>query len=209
MTLPYPPQMPDSLLTMADRFGATTNRLPASLFLLDDNIPYHATRLALLIAVVGTPGIEGRTKLAKLDFFVRYPDYLLKAAKIEGKQTAVEEIKHIINLSPTIESQMIRYKYGPWDQKYYLVFAYLSGKDLIVIQQKSNMDIFLLTERGSRLTDNLIKQQEFHLLVERCRIVKEVFRDASGTHLKDFIYRHFPEVVQLPQRQAIPTIQQE
>ncbi len=209
MTIPYPPKVPDELLNLADRFGATTNRPPASLFLLDDNIPFHATRLALLIFLAGTPGIEGRTKLAKLDFFVRYPDYLLKAAEIEGKQTIVEEIRQIIQTSPTIESHMIRYKYGPWDQKYYLVLAYLSGKRLIEIQQKGNMDNFLLTETGIRLTENLIEQPEFYVLAERCRIVKKLFGNAPGTKIKDFIYRHFPEVVRLPQRQIIPVTKQE
>lgn len=204
MTNIYPPKPPANLQNLADKFGATVNRPPATLFLLDDNIPYHATRLTLLIALAGTPSIEGRTKLAKLDFFVRYPSYLLKAAEIEGKLTIAEEVKQIINSSPTVESHMIRYKYGPWDQKYYLVLAYLSGKDLIVIQQKSNMDNFLLTERGNHLTETLIEQQEFHTLAERCRIVKKIFGNASGTQIKDFIYRHFPEVVRLPHRQVIP-----
>ncbi len=209
MTHPHPPSAPKKLLDSANKFGATTNRPPASLFLLDDNIPFHATRLILLINWAGKPGIDGRTKLAKLDFFVRYPTYLLRAAEIEGKQTVVEEIKKIIQVSPTIESQMIRYRYGPWDQKYYLVLAYLSGKSLIAVQQKRNMDSFLLTEAGVQLAGKLSEQQEFSVLVERCRIVKKLFGDLLGSEIKDFIYRHFPEVVRLPQRQIIPVTKQE
>lgn len=204
MTRPYPPIAPEELLILANRLVAITNRPLATLFLLDDNIPFHATRLVLLIALAGTPGIVGRTKLAKLDFFVRYPDYLLKAAEIEGKQTVVQEIKQIMKSNPTIESYMIRYKYGPWDQKYYLVLAYLSGKKLIEVQRQGNMDSFLLTETGADLASDLIEQPEFHLLSDRCRIVKKLFGDVSGTKIKDFIYRHFPEVVQMPHRQIIP-----
>lgn len=204
MNYPYPPKAPDNLQDLADSFGATTNRPPATLFLLDNNIPFHATRLVLLISLAGTPGIEGRTKLAKLDFFVRYPDYLLKAAEIEGKRDIVEDIKEIIQSSPTIESHMIRYRYGPWDQKYYLVLAYLSGKRLITVQQKGNVDCFLLTEKGGQLAESLIEQSEFHVLSERCRIVKKLFGNNRGSDIKTFIYRHFPEVVRLPQRQIIP-----
>jgi len=204
MNRPHPPKPPEELLNRAKEFGASTNRPPASLFLLDDNIPFHATRLVLLIALAGTPGIEGRTKLAKLDFFVRYPDYLLKAAEIEGKRDIVEDIKEIIQSGPTIESHMIRYRYGPWDQKYYLVLAYLSGKRLITVQQKGNVDCFLLTEKGGQLAESLIEQSEFHVLSERCRIVKKLFGNNRGSDIKTFIYRHFPEVVRLPQRQIIP-----
>lgn len=204
MTQPYLPQMPPELQSLSGTFGATTNRPPATLFLLDDNIPFHATRLILLIYLAGKPEIEGRTKLAKLDFFVRYPTYLLRAAEIEGKEAIVEEIKNIIQVSPTIESQMIRYKYGPWDQKYYLVLAYLSGKNLVTVQQKKNMDSFLLTEAGTTLASSLIQQSEFTAVAERCRIVKKLFGNLSGSEIKNFIYRHFPEVVRLPQRQIIP-----
>ncbi|MCB8948205.1 MAG: hypothetical protein H6653_09330 [Ardenticatenaceae bacterium] len=209
MTRPHPPNPPKQLLESADKFGATTNRAPATLFLLDDNIPFHATRLLLIIDSIGNLGIEGRTKLAKLDFFVRYPRYLLKAAQIEGKKDIAEDIKKVIQSSPTIESQMIRYKYGPWDQKYYLILAYLSGKKLIKIEQKGNVDKFLLTSLGKDLASNLVKQPEFYSLAERCRIVQKLFGNASGTAIKDFIYRHFPEVVRMPQRRAIPSMKQE
>lgn len=42
----------------------------------DDAVDFHASRLLLLLNLCGTnpgPGIEGRTKFAKLDFFLRYP----------------------------------------------------------------------------------------------------------------------------------------
>ena len=50
---------------------------PASLPLAaDDILEFHAARLLLLIHVCGTAGrIDGLTKMAKLDFFTRYPDF--------------------------------------------------------------------------------------------------------------------------------------
>jgi hypothetical protein len=56
-----------------------------------ENLAYHAGRLLLLISLCGKPrnmkseilpGIEGRTLLAKLDFFLRYPSYLRRAGII-------------------------------------------------------------------------------------------------------------------------------
>lgn len=209
MVHPSPPKPPANLQDIVDKVGATTNRPPATLFLLDDNIPFHATRIVLLTFLAGTPGIEGRTKLAKLDFFIRYPDYLLRAAEIEGKKTVVEEMKQIISSSPSVESHMIRYKYGPWDQKYYLVLAYLTGKKLVKVEQENNLEIFLLTETGVNLANSLLSQPEFHSLSRRCRVVKKLFGNTPGTRIKDFIYHHFPEVVQMPQRQIIPVTKQE
>ena len=57
-----------------------------------ENIPYHVARLLILIGVCGLPqsdrkkfpAIQGRTLLAKLDFFMRYPKYLKKAGNILG-----------------------------------------------------------------------------------------------------------------------------
>ena len=35
----------------------------------------------------------------------------------------------------TVESRMVRYRYGPWDHVYYPALAYLLGKRLIEIQK--------------------------------------------------------------------------
>ena len=44
--------------------------------LADDITEFHAARLLLLFHVCGTKGqIDGLTKMAKLDFFVRYPSF--------------------------------------------------------------------------------------------------------------------------------------
>jgi hypothetical protein len=43
----------------------------------DDVLEFHAGRLLLLLSTCGgtTGAIGGLTKMAKLDFFVRYPDF--------------------------------------------------------------------------------------------------------------------------------------
>lgn len=83
----------------------------------DDILEFHAARLLLLIRICGTASrIDGLTKLAKLDFFVRYPDFFEVASKTPASGNTY---KH------TIESAMVRHHYGPWDKRYYHVLSVL------------------------------------------------------------------------------------
>jgi hypothetical protein len=179
-----------------------TTRPLSDLFILDDNIPFHATRILLLIKLAGrpinNPRIEGRTKLAKLDFFIRYPKFLDNAAQLLLSRENYETIHSILIQNPTIESQMIRYKYGPWDQRYYLVLAYLSGKGLIEVRPTDKADQYTLTEIGNTLASNLMQLDVFNSIVARSRLVGEIFGQRNGTWIKKFIYRNFPEVVRTP-----------
>ena len=83
----------------------------------DDLIEFHAARLLLLIALCGTKNaaegttrIEGLTKLAKLDFFVRYPDFFNRASQALNADER--------SATTVVESSMVRHHYGPWDQRY-------------------------------------------------------------------------------------------
>lgn len=49
-------------------------RRPAKTLLAEESIELHAARLLLLLNYAGVKGkIVSRTKIAKMDFFVRYP----------------------------------------------------------------------------------------------------------------------------------------
>jgi hypothetical protein len=64
-----------SLKNLADRPAAAA-------LVADDILEFHAGRLLLLLSTCGGTGgsINGLTKMAKLDFFVRYPDIAREAA---------------------------------------------------------------------------------------------------------------------------------
>ena len=63
--------------------------------------------------------------MAKLDFFVRYPDFFA-AALAEGlRRKAVR--------TDAVEAAMVRHHYGPWDKRYYHILAYLKIRRLIKI----------------------------------------------------------------------------
>jgi len=162
-------------------------RRPAKSPIAEESMELHAARLLLLLNYAGVKGkIISRTKIAKMDFFVRYPVYLQKAAAIHNIK-----IEDEIDIKP--ESPMIRYKYGPWDSKYYNIFALLIAKGLITVLPSKNGDVFELTDRG-RYAVNELDTVEFENIIERCKVVSGLFRNKTGSAIKDFIYEHFPEV---------------
>jgi len=158
----------------------------------EESLEFHAARLLLLLKFAGgrKARIIGRTKIAKMDFFVRYPTYLVKAANMHSIQSTVRP-------GARPESPMIRYKYGPWDKKYYDVFALLVARDLIAVCPSDKGDVFALTDRGQLAVDEL-QGPEFEEIIGRCCLVYRLFGGKSGTQIKSFIYDNFPEIVARP-----------
>lgn len=159
----------------------------------DDSLEFHAARLLLLIYYSRgkVKKIEGRTKLAKMDFLVRYPTYLAEAARIKQVPTDIKT-------TTRPESRMIRYKFGPWDEKYYDIFAYIVAKGFIEIEPtKSKGDVFLLTKKGAFAAEEL-DTPEFLEIKERCVLAHRLFGDVSGNTIKEFIYHYFTDVVGRP-----------
>lgn len=63
--------------------------LAAHPVIADDLVELHAARLLLLFRVCGKKDrIEGLTKLAKLDFFVRYPEFFAQVCEHLGSKAA-------------------------------------------------------------------------------------------------------------------------
>lgn len=160
----------------------------------DELIEFHASRLLLLIAICGKKDLlrkqrklEGFTKLAKLDFFVRYPEFFMKASYYLNK---IEKVKDI-----SVESKMIRFHYGPWDKRYYEVLPFLEARQLIVIEKSSNTYNFYLTELGLNSAEKLMKKETFADLVDKIKKVKELFGGMNGTKLKELVYELFDEEV--------------
>lgn len=164
-------------------------KLPAGVSLLaDDIIEFHAARLLLLLGLCGVGGrIDGLTKLAKLDFFVRYPHFFDKACSTSGEQ--------IQSASTSIESSMVRHHYGPWDHRYYEVLAYLRSRGLIQITKEGNTYKFKLTQVGRQQMRQLEKEPSYEQLCEQMRRVKAVFGNKAGSTLKNLIYRVFNQEV--------------
>jgi len=117
---------------------------------LEDNDNLHLGRiLVLLSAFSGQDGgekIEGLTKLAKLDFLLRYPEYLERA--LVAKHASTKKLIISNHERGTIESSMIRYRFGPWDFRYRRFLNILAAKDLIKIETAGKTISISITYSG-------------------------------------------------------------
>ncbi|MEO1050075.1 MAG: hypothetical protein AAFX87_05600, partial [Bacteroidota bacterium] len=140
----------------------------------------------------GREEIKGITKLAKLDFLLRYPLYLERALKAIGKELKTNgELKDYERQS--VESKMVRFKYGPWDFRYRKFLNLLIGKGLINIRTDRNAIMIAITEKGLKVYRDLKESNAQADFFERARVLRINF-NMGGTRLKNFIYQTFPEI---------------
>ena len=174
------------------------NDVPAGLPLAaDDLLEFHAARLLLLFKVCGVAGrIDSLTKMAKLDFFVRYPQFFNEACKALGLPAESAEA--------TVESSMIRFHYGPWDDRYYHVLAFLEATGLLEVSKVKNAFTLKLTDKGQAAANQLVGEPSYASLVEQMKRVKKSLGSKSGSSLKKLIYTVFEkEVGQRPLGETI------
>jgi hypothetical protein len=165
------------------------NDTPAGLPLAaDDLLEFHAARLLLLFKVCGIAGrIDGLTKMAKLDFFVRYPQFFNEACNALGLPVEAVEA--------TVESSMIRFHYGPWDDRYYHVLAYLEATGLLEVAKVKNAFTLKLTDQGQIAANQLAGEPSYASLVEQMKRVKKSLGGKAGSSLKKLIYTVFEKEV--------------
>lgn len=154
----------------------------------DDILEFHAARLLLLFKLCGKASrIEGLTKMAKLDFFVRYPRFFNVACMNLGFPESTS--------AHSTESSMIKFHYGPWDDRYYHVLSYLEAKHLMEIVPKGNMYELKLTKMGDAVAESFVKDQEYSVVVNHMKEVKKVLGSKTGSALKKLVYQLFEDEV--------------
>jgi hypothetical protein len=164
----------------------------------------HAARLLILLAVCGDGSprqIKGRTKLVKLDFFLRYPRFLERALSVlSARGFAVEPFRAD---AAEVEAPMIRYRYGPWDPRYGDFIAFLEARGLVRVVG-SRVETFQLTALGAAAARRILGLNEFADLRHRAQAAALPLASQSGNALKDLIYEIFPlEVGSLQLREQI------
>jgi hypothetical protein len=173
---------------------------------LDQSPELHAARLLLLLdAFTGDSqggAIEGLTKLAKLDFLLRYPVMLERA--LEAKRRSTRDVQLEDHERYSVESEMVRYRFGPWDHRYREFLNILVAKDLASISIEGRKVVIALTEQGRELARQLAAQGIFEQYSRRARLLKRHF-NMTATNLMRFIYDTFPEMVTLRSNKPIPT----
>jgi hypothetical protein len=149
----------------------------------DQILEAHAARLLILLSETGTKGsIHGLTKLAKLDFFLRYPEFF---SRVTG----------VGSLDQLPESTMIRFRYGPWDPRYYQVLPYLESRALIRIIRSGKAYTFSLTGAGRVIVQRLSEYPDFSATISHAQAVGKKLGHMSGSKLKDLIYTTFDQEV--------------
>ena len=165
---------------------------------LDQHLDLHLSRLLILVLAFAEDdrvgAVEGLTKLAKLDFLLRYPTMLERALSAKGHSTRdmiVEDHER-----HSVESAMVRYRFGPWDHRYREFLNVMVAKGLATLSVEGKKVVISLTAQGRDLATSLADSTEFEQYARRAQILKKHF-DLTGTNLMRFIYKTFPEILSL------------
>lgn len=170
---------------------------------LDRDEDVHLARILVLLkafARTNLPAIEGITKLAKLDFLLRYPSCLEKALLARGvsaKNIPVDDFDRL-----TIEARMIRYRYGPWDHRYRRFLNILVARRLATVRTDGRTIQIDLTPSGTALADKLVATPGFALVFQRAMLLRRHL-DLKARALMEFIYAQFPELTSLEFNEGI------
>lgn len=159
---------------------------------------FHVARLLLLLkASAGRSDkpVQGIMKLAKLDFLLRYPNCLVRVLQALGKDKEAKNIPE--SERDTIEASMIRFRFGPWDKRYRRWIGIMVAKQLANTFVEGRTVNVKLTKEGCEIASKIGDLDEFSALAKRSKIVASAVGGFSATKLKDFVYKVFPEIVNM------------
>ncbi|MFT7835711.1 hypothetical protein Q5530_06145 [Saccharothrix sp. BKS2] len=178
-------------------------------------------RLLLLIAAAGQPPtssdgnlpdsavsvVRTQVKLQKLDFWVRYPDYLANELLTEFEKSPDEP--HLLTLAAGILDSdepdlrrlpMLRHRFGAFepldDALAPLVEKGLIRKTQVVNGDRVSEHRYWLTRRGREVVDGILDEAPvLSWYVERTRLVVALAEGSGGTQLKDrqYLVRDYAE----------------
>jgi hypothetical protein len=188
----------------------TAPRQSLDLALMRDDLAYHQARVLLLVnTVAATQGhsgkVDGLTKLAKLDFLLRYPALAPDVLDALDPGDLRLQLSEEDMADPAeAESPMIRYKYGPWDDRYYPVIGALVGRGLLRYARGRRGSVALVpTPAGRELARQLAAASEWAGMADRSRAIAEASAGMTGNALKDLIYQRLASLMDRPHREVI------
>jgi hypothetical protein len=164
---------------------------------------WHLARLLILLhSASGSKRekpVEGIMKLAKLDFLLRYPNCLERVMK---KESLKENEWNKLNIKEyekdNVEASMIRFRYGPWDERYRKWIGLLVAKGLARTYMKGKTINISLTERGKSMAEALASNENFSDIASRSQLLMSSSVGKMGaTKLKDYVYQTFPEILDM------------
>jgi hypothetical protein len=168
----------------------------------DDSL--HLARLLILLGsadarktnpITKARAVEGITKLAKMDFLLRYPTCLERVLIKLDRQPADVAVQERERTS--IETKMIRFRYGPWDARYRRWLGLLSSRELVRLAIDGNTVVIGLTDAGRALVETIKDNPLFSELARRSDLTVKAVGSMSATRLKDFVYEAIPEITDM------------
>jgi len=164
----------------------------------DENI--HLGRLLVLLEAYTSKTRTGKqsgkidsfSKLAELDFLLRYPVYLERAIPVE-KSSRADSVNVADYERYSIESMTVAYNHRPWDEKYRRFIKILLAKNLIYLEIEEKKYQFILTTKGHEIASFLSRMDGYTIVQKRATILKKEFNLSSDNLIK-FINEKFPEL---------------
>ena len=170
----------------------------------NQHLDAHTGRVLILLRHFGANAdrpLEGLSKLAKLDFLLRYPAFTDRLLEARGTSWALgTEVSE--DEKRAVESRMIRYKYGPWDHRYYPILGTLVGLGLVNLAKKGRTLVMSLTPAGTEIAADIANKDEWYREDSRASFLASEFK-MTGSALKKLIYTQLPDVVDRPIRAVI------
>ena len=179
-------------------------RIVRTSLLVERDDAQHVARLLLILRPLAGKGdgtVAGITKLAKLDFLCRYPQYFQRFIDRVRKRREVVELHEYEKT--TVESRMIRFRYGPWDPRYRRWIGLLVSRGLAHAYTKGQTVHVGLTQAGLAVSHDLATTDEFRDLDVRAQQLSRIAGSKSGTQLKKIIYEIVPELGRMDWGQRI------
>jgi hypothetical protein len=175
-----------------------------------DDLAYHQTRVLLLVSAVAAEPehqrkVDGLTKLAKLDFLVRYPALAPLVLDTLEESDGRLHVTAADRSEPTdVDAPMTRYKYGPWDDRYYPVIGALVARGLLHYTRGRRGSVALApTALGRRLAGEIAAEPLWQAVWDRCRAVAEASGGKTGNALKTLVYDRLADLMNRPHREII------
>jgi hypothetical protein len=145
--------------------------------------------------------IGSETKVQKIDFWIRYPDYLasalIRGCTEDGKfelSARADEIKGIVrsifqNQEPTLRwvpmHKYLRGAYESLDD----VTSFLSSLNFVYRRTNQHQTRYFMTRKGSNIVKQMLDEcSEVLWYSERCQIISSFWGHLNGVHLRELQY---------------------
>ena len=90
---------------------------------------------------------------------------------------------------------MVRFHYGPWDDRYYHILGYLEARRLLIVDKDGLTFRFGLTSNGVQIASQISNNDAFSDLTAHIKQVRALVGKFTGTKLKETIYEVFGKEV--------------